>query len=63
MSRSIVGGTIKKSIGPYYSDYIAGLINSGKYLTVAEVLRDALRLHENRAKEYRAFREHSDANE
>ena len=41
-----VGGTIAKSVGPYFANYIDNLISSGRYATVAEVLREALRLHE-----------------
>ncbi len=40
------GGTVAKSVGEYYTKYIDDLVDSGKYLTVAEVLREALRLHE-----------------
>jgi putative addiction module CopG family antidote len=41
-----VGGTISKSVGPHYTTYMKRLIESGRYLTVAEILREALRLHE-----------------
>ena len=41
-----VGGTIAKSIGLYYANYIDRLVSTGRYATVAEVLREALRLHE-----------------
>lgn len=39
-------GTIQKSIGPYFSDYIDRLVDTGRYVTVSEVLREALRLHQ-----------------
>ena len=41
-----VGGTVSKAIGLHYTCYIDNLISSGRYLTVAEVLREAMRLHE-----------------
>jgi len=41
-----VGGTIQKSIGEHYAKYIEDLIATGRYMSVAEVLREALRLHE-----------------
>lgn len=43
-----VGGTIKKSIGEYYASYVEHLLESGRYETTAEVLREALRCHEDR---------------
>lgn len=41
-----VGGTVSKCIGPHFTEYIDSLIESGRYMTVAEVLREALRIHE-----------------
>lgn len=41
------GGTIHKSIGDYYAAYVDGLVNSGRYASVSEVLREALRFHES----------------
>ena len=45
-----VGGTIQKSVGEYFSSYINELVASGRYCSVAEVLREALRLHEEAQK-------------
>ncbi len=45
-----VGGTIQKSIGEYFSAYVNDLVNTGRYCSVAEVLREALRLHEQQTR-------------
>ena len=37
------------SIGDHFADYARGKVASGEYGSTSEVIRDALRLHEERA--------------
>lgn len=37
------------ALGEHFADYARGKVTSGEYDSVSEVVRDALRLHEERA--------------
>lgn len=37
------------ALGDYFADYARGKVQSGEYGSTSEVIRDALRLHEERA--------------
>ena len=36
------------TLGDYWSEFVSGLVESGRYTTVSEVVRDSLRLLQER---------------
>lgn len=50
--------TTSLSLGPHWEEFIKDEINSGRYTTASEVIRDALRGLEDRGKRLEALRVH-----
>lgn len=50
--------TTSLSLGPHWEDFIKREIESGRYATASELVRDALRELEDRGRRLEALREH-----
>ena len=47
--RSMAGKNTSISLGDHFADYARSKVDSGEYSSTSEVIRDALRLHEERS--------------